>query len=87
MFVNSNGITLTSVTLVWVNQSVFTQNTAGTEMASSNPMAMSGGAWALDGGVNLFMNNTFDSNIAYGTGGAISYSYQCFTGWCPCLPT
>lgn len=88
--VNSHGITLTSVTLVWVNQSQFVQNTAGVDrmLAMTNdPTAvesMDGGAWTLDGGVNIFVNNTFDGNSAYGNGGAISYKYYCFTGTLPC---
>ena len=80
MCVNSQGVTLTSVTYVWVNASSFTDNTAGSEMAPDIPMDMTGGAWTLDGGVNVFMNNTFGGNRAWGTGGAISYSSQCFTG-------
>ena len=43
MYVSSLGTTLRSVTLVWVNQSSFTQNEAG----GSKDLAMSldGGAW------------------------------------------
>ena len=77
---NSLGITLTSVTLVWVSQSSFMQNQAG--MSQDPALPLDGGAWNLDGSVNIFMNNTFDSNSAAGTGGAIAYSYQCYTGLC-----
>lgn len=86
MYVNSHGITLTSVTLVWVDQSNFIANTAGKDLyLDVNPDAalartMDGGAWTLDGGVNIFSNNKFTSNNAYGNGGAISYKHYCFTG-------
>lgn len=88
--VNSRGSTLTSVTLVWVNQSQFVGNTAGVDHYlaltgdDSQAVAMDGGAWALDGGVNIFTNNTFDGNTAYGNGGALAYTYYCFTGMMPC---
>ena len=86
MYVNSHGITLTSVTLVWVDKSDFVGNTAGKDLyLDVNPNAaqartMDGGAWTLDGGVNIFSNNRFTNNNAYGNGGAISYKYYCFTG-------
>ena len=78
----SLGITLTSVTLVWVNQSSFLQNQAGLSRDLSLPL--DGGAWNLEGSVNTIMNSTFDSNSAVGTGGAIAYSNQCFSGALRC---
>lgn len=88
MYVNSHGITLTSVTLVWVNQSQFLGNIAGRDLDvmedSSQIVSMDGGAWTLDGGVNIFMNNTFDGNRASANGGAISYKYYCFKGAVMC---
>lgn len=83
---NSHGITLTSVTLVWVDQSQFLGNIAGRDLylglsdEATQLTTMDGGAWTLDGGVNIFSNNNFTSNSAYGNGGAISYKYYCFTG-------
>ena len=77
---NSMGMTLRSVTLVWVNQSSFTENQAGVSRDLAVPL--DGGAWSLDGSVNFFLNNTFDSNSAVGTGGAVAYNYQCFQGLC-----
>ena len=83
MYVNSLGVTLTSVTLVWVRDSFFKGNRAGVIQNLTVPQ--DGGAWSLNGGVNLFTNNSFDRNAAVGTGGAISYAYQCFTGqWWLC---
>ena len=77
---NSLGMTLRSVTLVWVNQSSFTQNQAGVSRDLARPL--DGGAWSLDGSVNFFLNSTFDRNYAVGTGGAVAYNYQCFKGLC-----
>ena len=73
-------MTLRSVTLVWVNQSSFTQNQAGVSRDPTLPL--DGGAWSLDGSVNFFLNSTFDRNSAVGTGGAVAYNNQCFTGLC-----
>ena len=77
---NSLGMTLRSVTLVWVKQSSFTQNQAG--VSRDLALSLDGGAWSLDGSVNFFLNNTFDRNSAVGTGGAVAYNYQCFQGRC-----